>query len=103
MNAADKKALQTANNKLRTTAHKKHVCKFCKLEYYKNCIGKHLFSAHSNEMRAALAPYKTRITKPSLPLKAASDLFVCLCCHEIWNTAGRAWQWGAAEPKLGHT
>ena len=90
MNAADKKKLRDANNKLRTTTNKKHVCKFCKSEYYKNCIGKHLFTAHAAEMRAALAPYKTRITKPSLPLKAASDLFVCLCCHEIWNTAGRA-------------
>jgi hypothetical protein len=90
MNAADKKKLRDANNKLRTTTNKKHVCKFCKNEYYKNCIGKHLFSAHPTEMRAALASYKTRITKPSLPLKAASDMFVCLCCHEIWNTAGRA-------------
>lgn len=90
MNAKDKKKLRDANNKLRTTTHKKHVCKFCKSEYYKKCIGKHLFSAHAAEIRAALAPYKTRITKPSLPLKAASDMFVCLCCHEIWNTAGRA-------------
>jgi hypothetical protein len=86
MNAANKKKLNDA----RKTTHKKHVCKFCKSEYYKNCIGKHLFSAHPTEMRAALASYKTRITKPSLPLKAASDLFVCVCCHEIWNTAGRA-------------
>ena len=90
MNATDKKKLRDANNKLRTTTHKKHACKFCKSEYFKTCIGKHLFSAHPAEMRAALASYKTRNTKPALPLKAASDLFVCVCCHEIWNTAGRA-------------
>jgi hypothetical protein len=40
-------------------------------------------------MRAALASYKSRITKPSLPLKAG-DLYVCLCCSDIWTTAGRA-------------
>jgi hypothetical protein len=69
--------------------NKKHACKFCKNEYYKACIGPHLFNHHANELRAALDKYKTRITKPSLPLQAG-DLFVCLCCSDVWTTAGRA-------------
>jgi hypothetical protein len=89
MSAADKK-VRDAYNKLRTTTNKKHTCKYCKHDYFKKCIGNHLFSAHADEMRTALAAYKTRITKPSLPLKAGADMYVCLCCHEIWNTAGRA-------------
>jgi hypothetical protein len=89
MSAADKKARNESNNR-RTTTNKKHTCKYCKNDYFKKCIGNHLFNAHADEMRTALAAYKTRITKPSLPLKAGADMYVCLCCHEIWNTAGRA-------------
>jgi hypothetical protein len=70
------------------TTHKKHQCKFCEGSFYKKSIGAHLFKNHADEMKYMFAAYKN-ISMPTVPT-CAKGLFVCFCCHDIWNSLGHA-------------
>ena len=70
--------------------HKKHQCKYCKEEFFKNCIGKHIINHHSDQLKTHFAPYKNA-KKPVFPFMGTHNYYICLCCGEYWapNAPGR--------------